>query len=181
MNVKHFKPILLGVIGLAICAQVYFGWMLGPLRAREEQARGVLAASEPKIAAMRKLQKTENDLATRAPETRAHLQALRASVPEGEPLAWFPPRVLRVLRKEGVPRANIRLINTLATTEHEGFQQLAWTIDIPQTSYIALGAAIAELENREPLLEIQTLSIAASPSDPEFERATLEAQIFVTK
>lgn len=180
MNVPHFKPILLGVIGLAICAQVYFGWLLGPLRGREEQARGVLADSEPKIVAMRQLQKTENDLEARAPET-AQLEALRATVPEGEPLAWFPPRVLRVLRKQGVPRANIRLVNTLSTTEHQGFRQLAWTIDIPQTSYIALGAAIAELENREPLLEIQTLSIVASPSDPEFERATLQAQTFVTE
>ncbi len=176
------KSIILAVIVLAALLQIYFGFLLAPLSRREDQAETTLAEVAPKIASMQALQRTQAELERKAPELTAQLEQLRATVPAGEPLAWFPPRIMRSLRKQGVPRAKIQLSNIAKeTSEFHGFRRLDWTIDIPQTGFIALGAAVAEIENTEPLLGIRSVRIEASPTDPEFQAATLFAETLITE
>ena len=57
--------------------------------------------------------------------------------------------------------------------ELSGWVNNNWTIDIPETDFATLGAAIAKLENTEPLITIMKLSIHASAAEPQNQQVTM--------
>lgn len=58
-------------------------------------------------------------------------------------------------------------------TAMPGFKKVTWTIDVPRVEFIPLGIAISGLENDEPLLTIQNVTIEATREDAQYQHATL--------
>jgi hypothetical protein len=56
-----------------------------------------------------------------------------------------------------------------------------WAIELPESDYGALGTAIADLENAEPLLAIQRLVIHSVPEAPQAQQISLFAQTALYK
>ena len=101
--------------------------------------------------------------------------SMKTFYPEGAPIAWFPPRIKTFFASQKIDKTSARLENTGSFSEPElsGWVKYSWLIDLPRTDYKELGHAIAELENSEPLLAINRLSILASPEQPRFQNVTL--------
>ena len=118
--------------------------------------------------------------ASAATDRFASLQALS---PEGAPIAWFPPRIKTFFANHNIDKANVRLDTSeaFAKPELSGWINDGWTIDIPQTDFATLGAAIAKFENTEPLIVVTKLSIRATAAEPQNQQVTMAVATTLVK
>jgi hypothetical protein len=169
----------LGGIMLAALLYVYFSMLLGPLADQEKKAGAAIKDLEPKIAAAKAQVAKTHTLETKAPAARTTLDNISALIPDGAPVAWFPPRIQDFFKRQGIEKSSVRLNNEFAERELPGFRKLFWSIELPKIEVIPLGVAIAALENEEPLLEITNVQIEANKDTPQFPRATLTVATIV--
>lgn len=170
----------LGFIGLIYC---YFSFFLGPLnKSRENMTASIVTVQDKTSSSKTELKKTAN-LELQAKEATGRYEALKAMSADGAPIAWFPPKMRTFFAGQGMEKVAARLESTgdFAQPEMADWIKDRWEIDLPQSDYRDLGKAIAALENSEPLLAIQRVSIIAVPEDPQFQQATLAVQTALVK
>ncbi len=102
-------------------------------------------------------------------------------IPEGSPVAWFPPRVSDFFKARGVDKAAARLNSETPEKTMVGFRRLAWSVELVKIDFIPFATALAQLENEEPLLEIASIHIEAMREDAESQRVLLTLHNIVTK
>ena len=179
----QIQKLALSVMGFVVLLYVYFSFFLGPLNASRntmlatiEDLQGKLGTSKAELTKAANLEK-------QASAATARLAALKALNPEGAPIAWFPPRMKAFFGRLDVDKANTKLESSAPFREPElsGWTQHNWVIDLPQTDFVVLGSAIAELENAEPLLTIRRINIHSAPDEPQFQQVTLNAATAMLK
>jgi hypothetical protein len=180
LNLKRFskdqvQKMSLSAIGFFILLYVYFSFFLGPLSRSRNGMLITIADLQNKMASSKnELMKVKN-LEQQASAATTRFATLKALSPEGAPIAWFPPRIKTFFATEHIDKANARLDNTEAFSQPELSEWIndAWTIEIPETDFATLGAAVAKLENTEPLISIVKLSIHASAAEPQYQQVTM--------
>lgn len=177
LNNEHTKKVILSAMGMVFLLYAYFNFFLGPLN---RSRNGMLAKISDKQG---KLDRSKGDLekaasleksATNATTRFAMFKALN---PEGAPIAWFPPRIKLFFANQQIDKAGVRLDTTTALKQPElaTWMSYTWLIDLPQSDYAALGKAISQLENTEPLLAFSKISIRATSDQPQFQQVALTA------
>lgn len=157
-------------IGVIYC---YFTFLLGPLNRSEKLAHTSLSTIEPQmIEAKKQIAKTA-ELEKNAPAAQQKLEQIKKLIPEGAPVAWFPPRMADFFKRQGFDKAVTRLNGEAEEKDLTGFRKLTWAIDLPKVEFVPLGLALAALENEEPLLEVTNVTMDASKEEPQFQHATL--------
>lgn len=183
MNKEQKKKIVLGGLGLAALVYVYFSFFIGPLnRTRADIARHIgetqakTASSKADIERARKIEQNARTSLERS-------AALRALNPDGAPIAWFPPRLRTFFASQQIDHATVRLEASAPLKEKdlESWQRYRWLIELPQTDYHVLGKAVAELENKEPLLVVNRISIHSATAEPELQQVSLAAASLIEK
>ncbi len=176
---EEIQKIVLSLMLFAGVIYCYFTFLLGPLSTAQAAGEAKIHTLEPQIAdAKKQLQKTA-DLEKKAPVSSKALEQINALIPEGAPVAWFPPRIAEFFKHEGIDKALTRLNNEFPEKELTGFRKLVWSVDIPHVEFVPLGMALAKLENQEPLLEIMNVSVEAMKEDPQYQHATLTVSTLV--
>jgi type II secretory pathway component PulM len=169
----EIQKIFLGVLMLFGVLYSYFAMLLGPLLQRQQSTQQSIAALGPEIlAAKAQIEKTRQLEQTSANVTLTSRQ-VEAMIPEGSPVAWFPPRMAEFFKRQGLDKASTRMNGEALDKELPGFRKLAWGVDLPKVEFAAFGQALAALENEEPLLEITALQIDASREDVEAQHVLL--------
>ena len=173
MGKEEIKKIGLGAMLFFAFIYGYFTLLLGPLQKRRESARKHIAALIPKIDAAKDQIKRAGAIAHSEAAARVTVAQVNAMIPEGSPVAWFPPRVAEFFKTRGLDKAATRLNNEFAEKEMPGFRRLSWSIDLPKIDFVAFASALAQLENEEPLLEVASLQVDTNREDSESQRALL--------
>ncbi len=151
----------------------YFNLLLGPLTLHQEAlAKSVTALGPEIVAAKAQIQHTR-ELEAAVPQRMSTTKQVTALIPEGSPVAWFPPRIADFFKRQGLEKSSTRLQSEAVVKEMVGFRQLSWAIDLPKVGFIRFATAIAQLENDEPLVEINTVQLDASREDVELQHALL--------
>jgi len=172
MDQEQVKKIVLSVLLLVALLYGYFAYLLGPLQQSERIATGGIASMGPQIAAAKgQIAKTAT-LEAQAPDAIAFLTNLKNTIPDGAPIAWFPPKMSDFFKAHGIDKCTTHLVSEGAD-EMPGFKKLTWAIDVPRVEFVPLGKAISALENGEPLLTILNVSIDATREDAQYQHATL--------
>ena len=96
-------------------------------------------------------------------------------IPEGAPIAWFPPRIHAFFERHNLKGVNVRPGSVEGGPDPlmHNFRNADWTIDIPQAGLTPLGIALAGLENEEKLLEITHLQITTLADSPEKQHVSM--------
>jgi hypothetical protein len=183
LNKDQIKKISLSSMGLVFLVYVYFTFFLGPLN----HSRDTMLASMNDIQA--KLSSSKDEMAKavtlekQAKAATTRFAALKALNSEGAPIAWFPPRIKLFFANEQIDKAVAKLESSTAFKEPElaAWTKYNWMINIPQADYAAIGKAIADLENAEPLLSITKLTIRAQPEQSQFQAVDFVATNFIQK
>ena len=179
----QIQKIALSTLGFVVLIYVYFSFFLGPLnRSRAsmekqmEELQGKVAASKNEIAKAANLEK-------QATAATARFASLKALSPEGAPIAWFPPRLKTFFVNQQIEKAAVRPEGKGAYSQPElaDWMRYSWLIDLPQTDFVTIGTALAELENTEPLLSISRLSIKSIAESPQFQQVSLTANVAIVK
>jgi hypothetical protein len=89
-------------------------------------------------------------------------------------VAWFPPRLKQFFASTGIDQCTVRLggERPIKERELEHFVRLQWSVELPRSRFIEFGAALARLENEQPLLLVDALAIK-NLEDPEFQHILL--------
>lgn len=170
---EEIQKIILAVMIVFGVVFSYFNLLIGPLGKRQNAIGKSVAALGPEIAAAKaQIQRTQ-DLEKATPDNMATTRQVIAMIPEGSPVAWFPPRVGDFFKKQGVDKSSTKLNAEFLDKEMAGFRRMSWGIDIPKVEFVCFATALAALENEDPLLEINSLQIDASRDDVEMQHALL--------
>jgi hypothetical protein len=168
----QIKKIGITLAVLVVLLYCYFSFLLVPLNKFERTATSGIATLEPQIAdAKQQIVKTA-ELEKKAPDATAFLANLRDTIPDGAPIAWFPPKMADFFKARGIEKCTTRLVSE-APDSMPGFRKVVWSIDVPKVEFVPLGIAIASLENDEPLLNILNVSIDATREDAKYQHAVL--------
>lgn len=169
---EQAKKLGLGAIVFVGVLYCYFTYLLGPLQAGERNATNGIAALGPQIQDANKQIRKTADLEKQAPAATAFLANLKNSIPDGEPIAWFPPKMADFFKNHGIEKCTTHLVSE-APDAMPGFRKLIWNIDVPRAEFVPLGVALSDLENQEPLLDVMTVTVDAAREDAQYQHATL--------
>jgi hypothetical protein len=172
LDQEQIKKIALSVLLLIALLYGYFTYLLGPVQQAEKDATNGIAAVTPQIADAKAQITKAAALEKQAPEAIAFLNNLKDTIPDGEPIAWFPPKIAGFFKSHGIEKCTARIVSEGADVM-PGFKKMVWSIDLPKVEFVPLGMAISSLENDEPLLTIQNVTIEATREDAQYQHATL--------
>ena len=170
----------LGFIGLIYC---YFNFFLGPLNRSRETMTATIAGLQAQTASSKTEMKKTANLEIQAKEATGRYEALKRMTADGAPIAWFPPKMRTFFGTQGIEKVTARLESSgdFKQPEMADWIKDTWAIELPQSDYRDLGKAIAALENSEPLLAVQQVSIHAVPEEPQFQQVSLVVQTALLK
>jgi len=188
MNLPKFskdqiKKLALSAMGFVVLLYVYFSFFLGPLQKIRDDTLARIADRQKKIDSSKTEVSKAANLERQAKDAMSRFAALKELSPEGAPIAWFPPRVKTFFANQGIDRAIARLESNTNFKQNElaAWTKYNWLIDLPQADFAALGKSIAELENSQPLLSINKLSIHVLPEQPQFQQVAIAATTVIEK
>ena len=163
-------------LGLLLTVALFYGYfamLLWPLQARRDATRKNIASLTPEIEKAKAQINKSHSIEQSEAAAKAIVSQVDAMIPEGSPVAWFPPRVAEFFKGRGIDKASTRMNNEFPEKELPGFRRLSWGIDLPRVDFIPFATALAQLENEEPLVEVVSLQIDTSREDSESQRALL--------
>jgi hypothetical protein len=176
---EEIQKIVLGGMMLIAVIYGYFSLLLGPLAAKQAGARTNIAELEPKIAEAQAAIKVTESAEKDAPKALAVLGQVTALIPEGAPIAWFPPRVADFFKNRGVDKAVTRNISEDVEKDLPAFRRVSWSIDLPKVDFIAFAAALAQFENDEPLVQVTSVVVEPNHEDVQAQHAVLNVSNIV--
>ena len=179
----QIKKLGLSVMGFVGLLYVYFSFLLSPLQAKRAAMLRHIDDLQRKIASSKSEMTRASKLETEASAATARFDALKNLTPEGAPIAWFPPRIKTFFANQQVDKATARMESSAPFTEKElaAWIRYNWSIEIPQADFATMGAAIAALENDEPLLTIKKVTIKALADAPQFQQVSLNVSTILLK
>ena len=182
-NKDQIQKIALSALGFVALIYSYFNFFLGPLNRSRASMTVAIAEVQAKTASSKAEMKKTSNLEIQAKEATGRYEALKATTADGAPIAWFPPKIRTFFDGQGINKVTARLDSSsdFRQPELSDWIKDTWAIELPQSEYGDLGKAIAELENREPLLAIQHFVIHAVPDDPQYQQVSLLAQTALLK
>lgn len=172
------KAVLGGLLLIAVIYS-YFNVLLEPLKRDRETTRKKMAELTPQIEAARSQLKAASKIELAAPGATTTLAQVRAMIPEGSPVAWFPTRVGDFFKREGIDKVATRMNAESAEAELPGFRRITWGVDLPKVNIVPFAAALAKLENEEPLLEVSSVQVNTSHDELQSQRVLLTVNTLV--
>jgi hypothetical protein len=183
LSKDQIKKISLSAMGFIFLVYVYFNFFLGPLNHSRNTMAAKMKDKQAKLDSSKGEMNQAVTLEHQAKAATTRFAALKALNSEGAPIAWFPPRIKIFFANDRIDKAVARLENSTASKEPElsEWMKYNWVIDIPQADYSALGKAIADLENAEPLLTISKITVHAQPEQGQYQSVDLVVTNFIQK
>ena len=183
LSKDQIQKVILSVLGFVGLLYVYFTFFLGPLTKSRAAADARIGEVQAKIASSKSEMTKAANLEQQATEATARFAALKASSPEGAPIAWFPPRMKAFFANQQIEKSTARLESNgpFKQPELAEWNRYTWAIELPQSEFTTVGKAVAQLENTQPLLSISRVSIKADAADPQYQQINLNANTTVLK
>jgi hypothetical protein len=167
------QKVILGAMLMIISVYGFYEFLIGPAMNSQDMAKQNIESLEPKIAlAKGQIAKTKS-LEAKLPDAKKLIAQVNSMIPEGAPVAWFPPRLTDYFKRQGIDKITARPNTEVVEKDLSGFKRLNWGVEIPRVDFGALARAVADLETGEPLLEIQGLDIEVSRDEVAVQRANL--------
>jgi hypothetical protein len=183
LSKDQIQKLAISTIGFVILLYVYFSFFLGPLNASRNAMTASINELQAKLGSSKNEMAKATNLENQARDATTRYAALTNASPEGAPIAWFPPRMKTFFSNQQIDKTTARLENNVPYKEADlsGWMRYNWMLDLPSTDFSALGVAVAELENTEPLLSIHHLNIHALAEDPQFQQVSLNVATAILK
>lgn len=183
LNKDQTQKLVLSTIGFVALIYCYFTFFLGPLNKSRTAMTNTIADLQKKIDSSKTEMKKTSNLEQQATAATSRYAALKGTIAEGAPIAWFPPRMKAFFANQNIDRASTRIDTTAAYKQPElaDFMRYNWAIDLPLTDFSAVGRALAALEEAEPLLAVTKLQIHVTADNPQFQMVTFSAATTLLK
>ncbi len=178
---EEIQKIVLGAILFVILIYGYFEVLLGPLKKQYASSKNRIAELNKKLSEAKGQIRRVQELEATVPAAEQTVTAVKAMIPSGAPVAWFPTRVVDHFNREGLDKPATRMTGESADKDLPGFRRMNWSVDLAKVDFIPFAQALADFENNEPLAEIAGMQIEAGNEDVEVQRASLNLRTTVTQ
>lgn len=175
----EIQKMFLGFLLLLGLLYYYFNMLLGPLNKEEEGARDAINDKSPQVDADKDIIKKAKMLKVKADEADATLDRVKTLIPDGSPVAWFPPLIIEFFKRQGIEKCAVHRGDESADKELNGFKNLSWSLDISHVEVVQLAMAVAAFENEHPLMEIDNLQIESGKENVQFQTARLNVNTVI--
>ena len=183
LSKDQVQKVILSVMGFCILLYVYFTFFLGPLNRSRMAMEQRMADLQGKLRNSNTELKRATGLERTVGNATSRYAAMEALTPEGAPIAWFPPRMKAFFADEKIDKVTARLGGSVDPKEPElsAWSKYSWMVSLPEADYAALGKALADLENSEPLLWIERLTIKTQAEQPQYQQVDIVANHLIKK
>jgi hypothetical protein len=159
------------MMGLVYC---YFTFLIAPASKADAANLETIGALDGKLAQARTQTLRSRNIASQARTAEETLAQVNDMIPEGEPIAWFPPKMHDFLERQNLKNASVHPAGVAAAEKGLGdLKSEVWIVDVPQSGFEQLGIALAGIENEEKLLQITHLQITTQADNPEKQHVTM--------
>ena len=160
------------MIGLIYC---YFTFLITPLGIRVADAAKRTEELEGQLAKARSQVARSHSVEEQARASQETIAQANDMIPEGAPIAWFPPRMTAFFNRHNLKGVMIRGggIGGAPDPALKDFHVGEWTLELPPTGINQLGITLAGLENEEKLMEVTRLQISTAADNPEKQHASI--------
>ena len=160
------------MVGLIYC---YFTFLIAGLNKADISNADAIDNLDKEIAKAKSTIKRSSSVEEQARSAEETLAQVNDMIPDGAPIAWFPPRMTAFFARHNIKNVVTRSISIDATTDAvmKDYRNATWSLDIPQVGTSALGITLAGLENEEKLLEITRLQVSTQADAPEKQRVSM--------
>ena len=178
---EEIQKIVLGILLLIALLYGYFEVLLGPLKKQRTMSQQRITELTTKLSETRGQIRRGQELEASVPEATKAVSQVKAMIPEGAPVAWFPPQIAEHFKREGVNKGVVRMAGEQADKDLPGFRRMTWTVDFAQVDFVPFAEALADFENNEPLAEVASMQMEAGNPDVEFQKASMSVRTTVTQ
>ncbi len=177
LSKDQWQKVILSTMLLMFTIYCYFQFLLNPLTNGAIAAEAESVSLEKQISEANVKMRGFNELKAKAVEAGELVTQVNAFIPNGAPIAWFPPRMRNFFDRQGLKNIVVRLRNTDRPEPElaKSFINGNWNFEVPRAGFFPLGIAITGLENEEFLLEITDLRLVTRADDPEVLSVTIDA------
>ena len=160
------------MVGLIYC---YFTFLIAGLNKADRESAVAIEGLDKDIAKAKSTVKRSSSVEEQSRSAEETLAQVNDMIPDGAPIAWFPPRMNAFFARHNVKGIAVHSGGIDATPDSvmKDYRNANWTLDIPQIGATALGISLAGLENEEKLVEITRLQITTQADAPEKQRVSL--------
>jgi len=169
----EIQKLALGILMLIGLVYSYFDMLLFPQMKKHTAVAKNITSITPEIAKAREQINRVQDMEKSAPQKTQVVPQVEALIPVGAPVAWFPPRVTELFKRQGIDKVAAKMNTEMPEKEAPGFRRILWTIDFPKVDFVNYARALATLENEEPLVTVTSLTIEPSVDDVERQHALI--------
>ncbi len=173
------QKIAIGVILLVALLYGYFAMLLGPLSLQQESTKAKIVELEPKLASAKATIKSAETAERNSPKAATALAQISSLIPEGAPIAWFPPQVSEIFKDAGPEKAVTRNLAEAADKDVPTVRIASWSIDIPKVEFVSFAAALAEFENEEPLVQVTSVVLEPARDDVQSQHVALNVNSII--
>lgn len=160
------------MVGLVYC---YFSFLLGPLGKSDTKHVTDIATLDDEITKAKSEIKRSKSMQEQAKAAEETLAQVNDMIPEGAPIAWFPPRIHAFFERHNLKGVTVHAgsVDSAPDPTMHNFRSADWVVEMPQAGITPLGIALAGLENEEKLLEITRLQITTLADSPEKQHVSM--------
>ena len=170
-QIQKISLSVLLMIGLIYC---YFTFLIAPMSKTDAANLQSIEALDAQLAQAHTQELRSHNIQFQAKTAEETLAQVNDMIPEGEPIAWFPPKMHDFLERQNLKNAAVHPAGTAFSETGMGdLKSENWVVDVPQSGFSQLGIALAGLENEEKLLQITHLQITTQADNPEKQRVTI--------
>ena len=162
LNKDQKQKIILSSLLFIVVLYSYNEYLLGPLQTMQTRSKASDELLTPKLTDAKKQIAKTKLLEASWPESELIIKQVGELVPDGAPVAWFPPMLAEFFKQRGIEKITARVNKDGAAKAMLGFKEIGWSIEIPAAEFVPLAAALSTLENEQPLIEIQSFDIEAN-------------------
>jgi hypothetical protein len=179
LNPEQTKKLVLVGLMFACALYAYFAIFLADLNKAGKAAEKKSADLEPQLRAARAALARARQIEAELPAAAAALDSLKTLIPDEDPVAWVPRRIVDYFKRHGVTANPPRFSRAFDQIPTAKIYRAEYSVEIPKTDIIGLGIALAGLENEDPLVEVLGVRVEADAAGPEFQRAILTLAVLV--
>ncbi len=163
------QKIILSLMMFAILIYGYFQFLLGPLAKKDAANIKAVAELEKNISEASRSVRLGSNAVESSLAATATMRQIDGMIPKEAAIAWFPPKVSNFFDKRGVPKVTVKLRGTekVSAPGLQEFKNFTWDVAFPPANFINVITALHQLENEDPLLAINTISVQSSPDNPD--------------
>jgi hypothetical protein len=151
-------------------------FLLSPLATERAALSEEIVNAEPHKREMRGQIARTRDLATKGPGAAKLIAQANAMIPDGSPIAWFPPKIVDFFKNNGIDKVTARMGGESPDKDLPGYRKLGWSIDIPSADFANFATTLSKLENQEPLFEFTGFDIQAARERVGYQHVVLTVQ-----